>query len=266
VTDSVLENLAPNLVNLKHLYVTGCPKVTHQGVWAVISSNISGLLGMGLEGLSPKFDMAKFSQRCIDSKVLVGLRSVTLTVHQQQPLDVWMTNVLNLLSLAPLEIFQIYSTGALFESPPTNPFWSQLVRTHGLRLKRFSVHRMLISLGAIDDICRHCTSLEQLFIVVEPGSLQMLGSCLAQSRSLRSVHINYPPEAHADTTPILPDMDALSIIQQCSSTLSQFGCNARVWQVTRTMVVNQDGDLLSHPTLSPYEFPDVPEAFLVVRT
>ena len=115
--------------------------------------------------------MAKFSYWCAESGTLAQLRSITLTVHQQLPLDTWMDNVLVLLSLAPLEIFQIYSTDVFFESPSTNHFWFKLVTMHGHRLKRFSVHRMLVSLDAIDDICRRCTSLEQFFLVLEPGSL-----------------------------------------------------------------------------------------------
>jgi hypothetical protein len=115
--------------------------------------------------------MANFSHRCAESGALTRLRFITLTVHQQLPLDIWTNNVLDLLRLAPLENFQIYSTDAFFESPSTNHFWSQLVTMHGHHLKRFSVHRMLISLDAIDDICRRCTSLEQFFLVLEPGSL-----------------------------------------------------------------------------------------------
>jgi hypothetical protein len=116
--------------------------------------------------------MAKFSHECTKNGALLAqLRSITLTVHQQTPLDTWMHSVLSLLSSSPLEIFQIYSTGAFFESPSTTHFWSQLVSTHGPRLTRFSVHRMLIGLDAIDDICTRCTALEQLFLVVEPASL-----------------------------------------------------------------------------------------------
>jgi hypothetical protein len=118
--------------------------------------------------------MATFSQQCAKSLSLARLRSITLTVHQQLPLENWMTNTLGMLSLAPLEIFQIYSTGVFVESLSTNHFWSQLVTTHGHRLKRFSVHRMLISLDAIDDICRRCTALEQFFLVIEPASLVIM--------------------------------------------------------------------------------------------
>jgi hypothetical protein len=184
--------LAPNLANLRELFLTGCPKVTHRGVWAILSNNAAGIINLGLEGVSPNFvghypsysdhlvlriiiihpqDMGGFSQNCTRSGALAKLKSITLTVHQQLPLDIWMKDVLNLLSTAPLEKFQIYSSGPFFESPSTDHFWSQLVRTHGQRLVRFSVHRMLISLDAINAICVGCTSLEQLFVVVEPDSL-----------------------------------------------------------------------------------------------
>jgi len=55
ITDQTLESIAPFLVNLEHLHLTGCPKVTSSGVWAILSSNAKGLIGLGLEGVSPKF-------------------------------------------------------------------------------------------------------------------------------------------------------------------------------------------------------------------
>jgi len=39
-------------------------------------------------------------------------------------------------------------------------------------------------------------------------------------------------EALIESFPVLPATEALSIIKQCSSTVTQFGCNARVWQVS----------------------------------
>ena len=115
--------------------------------------------------------MTEFARQCNASGVLRRLRSITLTVHQQLPVKEWMASVIDLLSTSPLELFQIYSTGAFFESPITDNFWSQLIVTHGKQLTRFSVHRMLISLEAIKAICVQCTNLEQLFIVVESSSL-----------------------------------------------------------------------------------------------
>lgn len=126
--------------------------------------------------------MAEFARQCNSSGVLKRLRSITLTVHQQLSMKEWIAGVIDLLSMSPLELFQIYSTGAFFESPMTDNLWSQLILTHGKRLIRFSVHRMLISLEAIKAICMQCTNLEQLFVVVEPTSL--VSSLYATKRSI----------------------------------------------------------------------------------
>lgn len=115
--------------------------------------------------------MFAFSRLCMNSGTLNHLRSITLTVHQQLSMTQWMDDVLNLLSSSPLEVFQLYSTGAFFESPTTDEFWATLVSHHGRRLIRLSIHRMLISLKAIDNICMKCTALEQLFVVIEPNRL-----------------------------------------------------------------------------------------------
>ncbi|KAF9460431.1 hypothetical protein BDZ94DRAFT_1169804 [Collybia nuda] len=266
ITDKILESLAPSLVNLRDLFLTGCPKVTHRGVWAILSTNSAGIVNLGLEGLSTNFDMGFLADNCNKSSALALLRSITLTVHQQLSLETWMSDVLKLLSSAPLEKFQIYSSGAFFESPSTDHFWFQLVRSHGQRLVRFSVHRMLISLDAINAICVGCIVLEQLFVVVEPSSLQGLGVCLGKAHTLRSVHINYPLEADPDVVPVLAASEALAIIKLCKPTLTQFGCNARVWQVGRTIEIDHCGALRAQSRLSPYESPDIPESFLVVRT
>ena len=55
ITDRFLKDISLNLVNLKKLYLVGCPKVTHTGITHLISHNISGLIKLGLEGVHPKF-------------------------------------------------------------------------------------------------------------------------------------------------------------------------------------------------------------------
>lgn len=55
MTDELLETIAPRLNSLEHLYLAGCPKVTHKGVWAMVQANVSGIRGLGLEGLSTTF-------------------------------------------------------------------------------------------------------------------------------------------------------------------------------------------------------------------
>lgn len=132
--------------------------------------------------------MKEFSQRCLASGSLARLASITLTVHQQLPLNIWMDDVLVLLSLSPLERFHIYSPGKFFESSPTDIFWHRLATSHGKRLTRISVHRMLIGLDAINEICKQCTFLEQLFVVVEPGSLVKCHTIPIKSIEVTTLH------------------------------------------------------------------------------
>lgn len=116
-------------------------------------------------------NMHELARLCSQSPVLHRLRSITLTINQQTPLQTWMADVQQFLAFSPLEVFQIYSTGAFFESPMTYGFWREIINTHGTRLTRFSVHRMLVGLESIQDICRRCLNLEQLFVVIEQGTL-----------------------------------------------------------------------------------------------
>lgn len=55
LTDQLLEELARHLTRLESLYLVGCPKVTHKGLWAIVSANHGGLRGLGIETLSPAF-------------------------------------------------------------------------------------------------------------------------------------------------------------------------------------------------------------------
>ncbi|KAG7095387.1 hypothetical protein E1B28_006143 [Marasmius oreades] len=271
ITDHTLEALAPNLCHLEDLHITGCPKVTNRGIFSVISQNVKGILSLGIEGLSSKFDMAVFRRDCYQSRALSHLRSITLTIHQQILVEDWMKQVADLLSPEiPLEAFNIYSTGAFFESPITSQFWENIVAAHQDRLVRVSVHRMLISLRSIGEICRRCRKLEQLFIVIEPGLLSQLGDHLSQAHVLRTMHINYPlidaSQSQAEP-PVMSPTEALKLVEQCSSTISQFGCNTRVWKVEREIVIDEKGIPIGvRRQLARYDSPDIPEAFLVVRT
>ena len=55
VTDEILTTLAPILDQLEELHLTGCPKITHNGVLAILATNTRGILGLGLEGISSLF-------------------------------------------------------------------------------------------------------------------------------------------------------------------------------------------------------------------
>lgn len=117
-----------------------------------------------------------FSSMCANSDALSQLKSITLTVDGHLPLETWAQHILVLLSSSPLQNFHIYSTGMFYEFLPTDEFWAPFLAEHATRLLKFSVHRMLVGMQAISEICRRCTALEQLFIVVEPESLVLLNT------------------------------------------------------------------------------------------
>ncbi|KAF5389672.1 hypothetical protein D9757_004129 [Collybiopsis confluens] len=268
VTDAKLKSMALYLTLLERFHLTGCSRVTHHGIDSILSASENGIVSLGLEGLSPKFDMFQFRLSCSRTNAFRRLRSVTLTVSQQTPLDIWINEVIELLpSDIPLEAFQIYSSGAFIEmSLETERLWAELVAAHKDRLTRFSIHRMLISNGAIENICRQCTKLEALFVVIEQDSMDILPATLSLALNLRVVHVNHPLEAE-NAVPVLPEDDALAIVQRCSPTIMQFGCNTRVWQVDRKVLLDAQGVPVGiERRVVRYQGLDVPEAFLVVRT
>jgi hypothetical protein len=62
----------------------------------------------------------------------------------------------------------------------------------------------------------------------------LLATGFANAPKLRSVHINYPLEDGTEassTSPVLSSDEALEVVQHCGSTITEFGCNTRVWQV-----------------------------------
>lgn len=54
ITDDILIRMAPSLKKLESLQLTGCPKVTHKGVRAVLGENENGIMTLALEGVSPR--------------------------------------------------------------------------------------------------------------------------------------------------------------------------------------------------------------------
>lgn len=257
--------LASYLPNLEQLYIVGCPKTTDRGLLTVLSSNIRGLLGLGMEGVSSNFDMKYFSEQCTRLGTMARLRSITLAVHAQMSPD-WETDVLTLLNPAPLEQFHISTIGGHVGSSLSEEFCAAIVSAHGERLRRFSVHRMRMSIASIADVCKRCVHLEQLFVVVEQDALDALGPALAQARNLRVVHVNRPLDLGSEDVPVIARERILSIVKQCSPSLRQFGYNTRVLQVERATSTLEDGSVAVEVRLAAYESPEVPEQFLVVRT
>lgn len=193
MTDAVLESLAPHLKHLEHFHIAGCPKITHRGVWAIISANATGIVGLGLEGVSQTFvcttsvcnldeqiltiyscqDMIEFGEQCRRHDALAHLRSVTLTLPIHGVTNEWLTAVEFLLWASPLELFQLYTSGGQTHlSQPLDPqFVRNLCARHGERLLRFAVLRLRISMDILGVICTCCINLEQLFVAVEKSDL-----------------------------------------------------------------------------------------------
>ena len=49
LTDEILKAIAPSLVNLEHLKLSGCyTSITHLGVSAIVSSSMNGILELAL--------------------------------------------------------------------------------------------------------------------------------------------------------------------------------------------------------------------------
>ncbi|KAJ7653893.1 hypothetical protein DFH06DRAFT_1416621 [Mycena polygramma] len=271
VTDGVLEELAPSLAQLEQFSITGCPRVTHAGIWAILAQNTAGLRVLGLEGLAVKFDLAALSARCASSPlpVLARLRSFTLSVHS----ETWLAPAAALLAAAPLQAIHLYATRAFPPTPTADAdrFWRALVSAHGVRLTRVSVHRMPISLPAIADVCARCPVLRELFVVVDHTFQNALADCLAHTRRLTTVHVNFPTGTGAGTDDqgglrVLKAPEALALVRRCPDSIALFGCNARVWQVEREIRRTEAGELVAERFLAKYDSPDIPEQFLVVRT
>jgi hypothetical protein len=115
--------------------------------------------------------MSRFSGICKGHHAFGRLTSITLMVYINTPLQTWMSDVAELLSTAPLERFQVYATTMISQASVTDEFWKTIVTMHGSRLKRFSVHRIEISLDALHDICSRCAVLEELFILADRHDL-----------------------------------------------------------------------------------------------
>ncbi|KAG2095081.1 hypothetical protein BD769DRAFT_1655447 [Suillus cothurnatus] len=152
------------------------------------------------------------------------------------------------------QILQIYATTPTPEVIIADDFWKTIVTMHGSRLKRFSIDRMTISVGALHDVCSRCSVLEQLFVVTTRHNLDDVTRCFAAARTLRAIHVNFYGDADEPEERSMMN-DALRIVQQCPATVTQIGCDTRVWHA----------ELYTVPTLTSYENPDIPEQFLVAR-
>lgn len=162
----------------------------------------------------------------------------------------WEKDILSLVSSSPLEYLQLYGATVINDkTTKVDDFVTNLTTIHGSRLKRFSLHRLPISLKALDDVCTGFTNLQQLFIAIEQrdlvsplpsrGSVTMyinefqefIRNSLSKATKLQAVHINFLTLCVEGS--YVSTEDALQIVNQCSPTLTQIGCASCVWQVSR---------------------------------
>ncbi|KZT34733.1 hypothetical protein SISSUDRAFT_1072038 [Sistotremastrum suecicum HHB10207 ss-3] len=265
LTDEILSSAAESLSSLQRLHLAGCTKITHKGILAVMRVNPS-LVSLGLEGLSPTFDMEELSGHCTSHNLTSLLRSLTLTMPSSGNIDKWFNQVLSLVKESPLEEFQIYTVGGdlVTGRALSEDFVARLVGAHSHRLRKFAVQRLRTSMQVIGMICQNCPMLEQLYVVVEDRNWGALGQCLSTASNLRMLHINFPPDTLGeDERPILSESEMLFIAQHCGPRLVQFGASTRVRLVERTAFRDGDGEIHTGMKLVPYESPEIPEQFLV---
>jgi len=152
-----------------------------------------------------------------------------------------------------LEYLQLYGTTEIKNKEvQLDNFITTLISAHGSRLKRLSLHRLPISLEALDCACAGFVNLEQLFIVVEQQDLvsllrqvsitgyidkfqEFIGNSLSKATKLQAAHINLTSLPMGDTDFPYAE-DVLRIVNRCSSTVTQIGCASRVWQVSRVLI------------------------------
>jgi hypothetical protein len=283
ITDDLMKSIVPSLVSLQQLHLTGCPRLTHQGVLPFLYGTQFGLEALSLEGLSRGFDMSIFSRRITADSLLTKLKSITLTLPHTA-FSCWATDVVSMLTTSQLESFHVYGTSYSHETSTgdIDIFFKRIVDYHRFRLRRFSMHRLQASVEAISDICERCPSLMELFVVLNRTDVMSTATGLHLARQLRVLHINFftssvvheaeditdeePSMGTGDplvALPILPEADALKLVRRCSSWLRTFGCNTRVWKVESVV----EGDPLSITRkLARYDSRDIPDQFLVVRT
>ena len=82
-----------------------------------------------------------------------------------------MEQVLRMLSNSPLEEFHISSNGGEVGLGISAELCEDIVAAQGATLRRFSVHRLRMDLAAVQNICRNCSHLEQLFVTMEQDEL-----------------------------------------------------------------------------------------------
>ncbi|TFY69372.1 hypothetical protein EVJ58_g448 [Rhodofomes roseus] len=146
--------------------------------------------------------------------------------------------------------------------------------THGLlALGMEGLSPSFVRISSSSDLCTRHNALARLRSI----TLTIDGSPTWKKDVLSLLHPAPLEQFHISTIggnvgPTLEDVpmiardQILDIVKQSGPSLMQFGYNTRVFQVERIVHRKEDGSLEAETWLGPYESPEVPEQFLVVRT
>ncbi|KAF8510199.1 hypothetical protein BU17DRAFT_55597 [Hysterangium stoloniferum] len=264
ITNDRLAAMAPYMTRLRHLHIVGCPRITHRGILAVIRHNTASFESLGLEGLSPTFELPALAEV---APLLTSLNSLTLTLPSDPLREIWPPAFHAFTAHAPLTEIHIYITGGMILSLPPRPLMENMIapilNLHAVRLRKLSVNRLKMRPHVVENICVACPNLETLFVVVEGLYLDDIVTALAKSKSIRNIHVNF---AHNGSDARVPIEDVRRIAERLGSQVRQLGFANRVYQLDRVAVVGEDGETVMHLAVATYEHPEVPEQFLVVRT
>lgn len=141
-----------------------------------------------------------FCQQCQKAQLLNHMTSLTISINYALLRSAWMKDIPELVSSSPLEYFHLYSTPLAedLKGIELDDFVTALISTHGLRLRRLSIHRLPISLKTLHNACVGFTNLEQLFTVVRGEDLVSAFPTIRNVafRSVSGIHRELLIESH----------------------------------------------------------------------
>ncbi|EMD36761.1 hypothetical protein CERSUDRAFT_65561 [Gelatoporia subvermispora B] len=211
VTDSMLSRISPHLPNLEQLHLIGCPRVSHDGILAILLASSRGINTLGLDGVSSTLDLAELTRRTSESGALSSLRSLSLSRSLAD-----LPSLVPLLAATQLTHLYLSISGVLSSAQSTHPptasgttrdriddparlsasalshFVQTCIDTHGTKLVRFALSGIGIDVRDVRALCVACTMLEDLWITLRaPSDIDAIGPCLSDAHRLRTVHLQF---------------------------------------------------------------------------
>ncbi|EJD37719.1 hypothetical protein AURDEDRAFT_173230 [Auricularia subglabra TFB-10046 SS5] len=281
ITDDMLRRVAPQLSALEQLHLTGCTRITAACVSEILSASEPGIASLRLEGLHFAFDLKHLSS---SPRALRSLQSLTITFiayHESEVLSLPAVQAL-LLHTPRLAELNLHPPPPATRARLPESFISELVRLHGVRLRKLAINRVILGVDELGLVCGGMPRLQQLYITLLEADMSAIAKELRRLPYLHAVHLSFP--FALDAAGILgmsnddPDSDSseheveqqgyerayIDIAKACPS-LSEFGVQNRVWQVERVCTRDEAGSWTTEIRLGRRENPAVAEQFLVMR-